>query len=456
MDAADIVVEIPPPIHLLKKKKQNKKRCRRAILHDVIDIDDDDAGGSEEDLVIIGEKINKKGRKTDESIHQVLAIVQDVIAIDDSDDSDDLVIIGKKVSKSNNGKTNLSSSPLLFETALSKKKSAGSQRIGCGLNLSVGGVESSKSNTFGSTHCDFAGKSEARNLLPASAIKFMKHSAASSRSHNEIMSKFRNFKQFDFVTDASNHHFIHKQSSMAQHSKNWVKGIQKEWMILEKDLPDSIFVRVYESRMDLLSAVIVGAEGTPYHNGLFLFDFYFPRDYPIVPPRVYSPSALTQLHPVFESDGSLCLSLLNTAMGYEENEYWLPCVSTILQVLVSIQGLVLTANPLSVGDHSAVVGSVPSLLYNMNAFAFSLVRMCDTMRMPPRNFEDLVVGHFVGRAHDILRACNAFLEGARQSRSVIKDEAAELSRLVRLNLFSKAMCVDRVLSIYERCCYRAF
>lgn len=49
-------------------------------------------------------------------------------------------------------------------------------------------------------------------------------------------------------------------------------------------LADSIFVRVYESRMDLLRAVIVGAEGTPYHDGLFFFDVFFPTGYPKVPP----------------------------------------------------------------------------------------------------------------------------------------------------------------------------
>lgn len=51
---------------------------------------------------------------------------------------------------------------------------------------------------------------------------------------------------------------------------------------------DTIFVRVYESRMDLLRAVIVGAEGTPYHDGLFVFDFFFPGGYPNVPPVFYA------------------------------------------------------------------------------------------------------------------------------------------------------------------------
>lgn len=47
---------------------------------------------------------------------------------------------------------------------------------------------------------------------------------------------------------------------------------------------DAIYVRVFEDHMDLIRAVIIGASGTPYHDGLFFFDFYLPSDYPQVPP----------------------------------------------------------------------------------------------------------------------------------------------------------------------------
>lgn len=40
--------------------------------------------------------------------------------------------------------------------------------------------------------------------------------------------------------------------------------------------------------MDLLRAVIVGAYGTPYQDGLFFFDFHLPSEYPIVPPVSFS------------------------------------------------------------------------------------------------------------------------------------------------------------------------
>ncbi|PWA47207.1 Ubiquitin-conjugating enzyme, E2 [Artemisia annua] len=41
--------------------------------------------------------------------------------------------------------------------------------------------------------------------------------------------------------------------------------------------------KAYESRMDLLSAVIIGPAGTPYHDGIFVFDIHFPPTYPSVP-----------------------------------------------------------------------------------------------------------------------------------------------------------------------------
>lgn len=53
---------------------------------------------------------------------------------------------------------------------------------------------------------------------------------------------------------------------------------------------DSIYVRVYEERMDLLRAVILGAPGTPYHDGLFVFDLYLPPEYPHTPPVWHHPS----------------------------------------------------------------------------------------------------------------------------------------------------------------------
>ncbi|CAL5405842.1 unnamed protein product [Camellia sinensis] len=234
-------------------------------------------------------------------------------------------------------------------------------------------------------------------------------------NENDILTKFQLFKQFDVAQDHSDHHFSSTGYSVMQRS--WAKKIQEEWKILEKDLPDKIFVRVYESRMDLLRAVIVGAEGTPYHDGLFFFDVLFPSGYPNVPPHVHYHSGGLRINPNLYNCGKVCLSLLNTWSGHQ-SEKWIPGVSTMLQVLVSIQALILNEKPyFNEPGYEIMGGSVNgeenSQRYNENTFILSLRTMVYTMRRPPKHFEDFVIGHFYKRAQDILVACSAYMDGAQ-------------------------------------------
>ncbi|XP_030442103.1 uncharacterized protein LOC115664295 [Syzygium oleosum] len=234
----------------------------------------------------------------------------------------------------------------------------------------------------------------------------------------DVMRKLELFKQFDTVQDHSDHYYTSDSSGAKQPSKNWAKRIQEEWKILEKDLPDTIFVRVYETRMDLLRAVIIGAEGTPYHDGLFFFDVSFPSGYPNVPPKVHYHSGGLRINPNLYNCGKVCLSLLGTWSGLHKNEKWIPGVSTALQVLVSIQGLILNSKPYfnEPGYERSMnteQGESTAMQYNEDTFILSLRTMTYTMKRPPKHFEDLVVGHFFKCAPDILMACKAYVEGAQ-------------------------------------------
>ncbi|KAD2393922.1 hypothetical protein R6Q59_012950 [Mikania micrantha] len=234
----------------------------------------------------------------------------------------------------------------------------------------------------------------------------------------DVKKRFESFKKFDTVKDHSDHYYnLNQKSAMKQPPKNWVKKIQQEWRILEKDLPDTIFVRVYESRMDLLRAVIIGAEGTPYHDGLYFFDVCFPSNYPSSPPLVHYHSGGVRINPNLYDCGKVCLSLLNTWTGGHE-ERWLPNTSTMLQVLVSIQGLILNMKPYFnepgyAHSSGSSEGEKCSVKYNEDTLILSLKTMVYTMRNPPKHFEDLVIGHFQHHARDILMACKAYTEGVQ-------------------------------------------
>ncbi|KAF8024134.1 hypothetical protein BT93_F1360 [Corymbia citriodora subsp. variegata] len=234
----------------------------------------------------------------------------------------------------------------------------------------------------------------------------------------DVMRKMKLFKQFDTVQDHSDHYYTTDSCGAKQPSKNWAKRIQEEWKILEKDLPDTIFVRVYETRMDLLRAVIIGAEGTPYHDGLFFFDISFPSGYPNAPPKVHYHSHGLRINPNLYNCGKVCLSLLGTWAGQHKNEKWIPGVSTALQVLVSIQGLILNSKPYfnEPGYESSMnteQGESTAMTYNEDTFILSLRTMTYVMKKPPKHFEDLVKGHFFKCAPDILMACKAYTQGAQ-------------------------------------------
>ncbi|XP_058090822.1 probable ubiquitin-conjugating enzyme E2 23 [Magnolia sinica] len=223
------------------------------------------------------------------------------------------------------------------------------------------------------------------------------------------------FKRFDIAKDPLDHYYLDGSGQNNNGGRKWVKKVQQDWSILEKNLPDGIHVRVYEDRMDLLRAVIVGAYGTPYQDGLFFFDFHLPPEYPQVPPSAYYHSGGLRLNPNLYEDGKVCLSLLNTWTG-KGNEVWDPSSSSILQVLVSLQGLVLNSKPyFNEAGYDKQVGTAEgeknSLSYNENTFLLNCKSMLYLLRRPPMHFEELVKQHFQRRGYYILKACDAYMEG---------------------------------------------
>lgn len=227
------------------------------------------------------------------------------------------------------------------------------------------------------------------------------------------------FRQFDMVNDCSDHHFVNESGMHLQSpqvKRGWLKKVHQEWSILERDLPETIYVRACEERMDLLRAAIVGSEGTPYHDGLFFFDIYLPPQYPNEPPMVFYNSGGLRINPNLYESGKVCLSLLNTWTG-SESEVWNPASSTILQVLLSLQALVLNEKPyFNEAGYDSQIGKAEgeknSFCYNENAFLVSCRSMMYLLRRPPKHFEALVEEHFKSRCKNILLACKAYMQGA--------------------------------------------
>ena len=89
-------------------------------------------------------------------------------------------------------------------------------------------------------------------------------------------------------------------------------------------------------------ALIIGPKDTPYENGYYFFNFFFPCDFPYSPPLVkyLTNDGITRFHPNFYRNGKCCLSILNTWKGDE----WTSCL-TISSVLLSLC-ILFTNDPL--------------------------------------------------------------------------------------------------------------
>lgn len=227
-----------------------------------------------------------------------------------------------------------------------------------------------------------------------------------SLDDEEVLERYKSFKKFDEVDNYSDHIIMVNSLYTSEFSTfQW-----DFWTNLKKGLDgtERIYVRGYKSVPDLLRAVIIGAEGTPYHDGLFFFDLCFPSGYGTsfssIPLVLYHSGGLC-IHPEIDVDGCVTFS--------PQYQFGLPRTCTMLQLLVYIRDEYLTAQPLLGKDRVTTCpgdGQI-SVLYNEDTIIRSLKTMVYVMNHPPLHFEDLVVGHFRSRAHNILMACKAYMEG---------------------------------------------
>lgn len=177
----------------------------------------------------------------------------------------------------------------------------------------------------------------------------------------------------------------------------FLRRINKEHRILSTSLPaKAIYVRTYESRLDLMRCLIVGPADTPYEHCPFVVDFDL-KNFPAEPPNAHFHSwtgGLGRINPNLYEEGKICLSLLNTWPGQTEGESWSEKAS-ILQVLVSLMGLVLVDRPFYneagfEGYHEEKLYRHESQQYSEKAFVMARGFVKHALNKPPQGLEDVL------------------------------------------------------------------
>jgi len=111
-----------------------------------------------------------------------------------------------------------------------------------------------------------------------------------------------------------------------------IMSVFKDW--IQWDSSFSHVRRDVTQCIRLLKVLITGPAETPYANGCFEFDVYFPPDYPNSPMLINLETTgrhTVRFNPNLYNDGKVCLSVLNTWHGRPE-EKWNAHTSSFLQV----------------------------------------------------------------------------------------------------------------------------
>ena len=213
--------------------------------------------------------------------------------------------------------------------------------------------------------------------------------------------------------------------------------IMTEIVGLSKSLPvfygSSIIVRCDETQINVLKALIIGPVDTPYENGVFEFDILLPYDYPNVPPKINlctTGNGTVRFNPNLYNCGKVCLSLLGTWTGPS----WNSKHSTLLQVLVSIQSLILVNDPFFNEPgcekmmHSAQ-GNQASANYNKKIqIATVTFAMIQALRSPSPIFQDVIREHFRFKASEIINKVNFW---SVNNNPNLKSQIPELQSLLQ-------------------------
>uniref|UniRef100_A0AC35UCQ1 UBIQUITIN_CONJUGAT_2 domain-containing protein n=1 Tax=Rhabditophanes sp. KR3021 TaxID=114890 RepID=A0AC35UCQ1_9BILA len=241
-------------------------------------------------------------------------------------------------------------------------------------------------------------------------------------------------------------------------SRKRTKRLAQEMITLANSLPlsfgSSIFVRTCEERFDIIKVLITGPKDTPYENGCFEFDCFFPVDYPNSPVLCHlntTGNNTCRMSPNLYADGKVCLSILNTWHGRPE-ERWNAETSSLLQVLVSIQSLILVNEPYFnepgyEKSKNTENGRIASRDYQLG-IQQNVVRwaILEQIKNPAKGFVDVIQNHFYLKQNEILEQIKKSIAEAES-----KDNSSELAGKSQIlqHIKSLKFYYDRLVLIFK-------
>lgn len=133
-----------------------------------------------------------------------------------------------------------------------------------------------------------------------------------------------------------------------------------------------------------------------------------------------------RFNPNLYADGKVCLSLLGTWKGHS-TENWDPKISTVLQVLISVQSIIMSEEvyfnePGYEHEAGTPNGEKKNTAYS-NIVKYGNVKyaMLGMLKNPPKGFESVVKRHFYIKKDEILKTIKYWVEMAGKEEAMYKD-----------------------------------
>jgi ubiquitin-protein ligase len=228
---------------------------------------------------------------------------------------------------------------------------------------------------------------------------------------------------------------LSKELEKSKITKSCVIKFTKELTDLRNSLPlnpeSTIWFKYDTHNLNCVKFMISGPKDTPYQNGLFLFSAFIPDNYPNSPPIVHFETTggyTIRFNPNLYESGKVCLSLLGTWTGNEDaGEKWNSKTSTFLQVLISIQSLILVENPYfnEPGYEKSMNtenGKSKSFDYNDYIRLFTLkYAIYNYMKNPPLGFEEICSKFFEIKKDEIFKQMEVWSNETRKNKLKYKE-----------------------------------
>ena len=207
-------------------------------------------------------------------------------------------------------------------------------------------------------------------------------------------------------------------SSSSIFKKRITNEIKSLGSTLPCDSAASIFTLIDQECMLRLYFLLSGTLDTPYAHGLYLFEVLLPENYPMMPPKVElrtTGGSLIRFNPNLHDTRYACLSIINTWPSWFE-EQWNPCSSSLAQVMISIQCLVMDNNIIrKEPDLRKYPPNCPdSLAYQLEVkYGNIKYAMIENIKNPPKGFEEVVRNHFKCKKQEIIETLGKWTEEMR-------------------------------------------